>query len=425
MSSFSPHQFGRDDNSLERFSYRGSNTLKSTSIASRNKDVTEHPRKAKITEANATIASPPYPEFQDVWDSDEENGCASLYSGKSIASGPFKSSWGRSETDASSFKGNFSSNSSVASVNSKWRKPQPQIMMHSQAGKIVSYVQSGLFSLFLYARQVIPCTQGLFVKFERQNGVNTDTTSRFNELFDNCFQALRKYPAAVLMVFLLFFLYVPVTITNLEAQNKQHLQRIRMNRFYNNPSDVPPIGGFQTQQREESLPSNVIFAQKYYENEKDRQLLLNNNENVQKTNMGPPSDSIVAFHGDESKERPQGSHGNDSLMSPSKGIFSSSKSDLKPLAGSQPLLEDMFASNMGPDMEARHFAKLQGINPRTLKLSNSSRPIGSLKLLHNFPTNTTTAGLPFYWHVPKAGGSTMKQIISVCYQLVTASEVVG
>jgi hypothetical protein len=223
------------------------------------------------------------------------------------------------------------------------------------------------------------------------------------------------------MVSLVFILYVPVTITNLETHNKKHLHRIRMDRVYNDPPDLPPIGGVHTQQRLDNIRSPLILEQKYYKHEKDENKIVESNLEEQKTSMGPPSDSIGAFHGDKPSY-----HIVDSPQETSKGSFTSSKSNIEPPVERQALLEDIFATNTGPDMEARHFAKLQGIDPRTLKISNSSRPIiGSLKLLYDFPADSTTKGkgLPFYWHVPKAGGSTMKQILSTCYKLVTASEV--
>lgn len=418
MSSFTPHHFGRDDNSLEKASYRRSNNPKSTGFAAR-LDLTE---RARFHGAPSVSATPPsQPEFQDVWHSDDENECVYLHTGNSIASGPFRSSWARSEVDDVSYHGDISTNSSVASVSSKWRKPHTSTFPW-HFGSIFSYVQSSLISIVHFVQQFIPCVQGRLGKHERQNGVITNLTSRFhvNVLHDYCLHSFRKYPAAVIMVSLVFILYVPVTITNLEAHNKNHLHRIRMDRVYNDPPDLPPIGGIHTQQRFDNIRSPLHLEQNYYKHEKDEKKIVESNLKEQKIAMGPPSDSIGAFHGDKPSYHTAGSP-----QETSQGIFTSSKSNIEPPVERQTLLEGIFATNTGPDMEARHFAKLQGIDPRTLKISNSSRPVGSLKLLYDFPADSTTEGkgLPFYWHVPKAGGSTMKQILSTCYKLVTASEV--
>jgi hypothetical protein len=183
-----------------------------------------------------------------------------------------------------------------------------------------------------------------------------------------------------MMVSLVFLLYVPVTITNLEAHNKAHLHRIKMDRVYNGPPDLPPIGGIHTQQRIDNIRSAFKLEQKYYEHEKEDKQIVESILKEKKIAMGPSIESIGAFHGDNSRYQTV-----DLPPEISTGRLTSRKTNAELLATGQPLLEEIFTADTGPDMEARHFAKLQGIDPRTLKTSNSSRPVRSLTFLHDFP----------------------------------------
>jgi hypothetical protein len=56
-----------------------------------------------------------------------------------------------------------------------------------------------------------------------------------------------------------------------------------------------------------------------------------------------------------------------------------------------------------------------------INATNHSRQILLLSRLHDVPTISN--GLPFYLHIPKSAGSTMKAILSECYQLILASNV--
>lgn len=56
-----------------------------------------------------------------------------------------------------------------------------------------------------------------------------------------------------------------------------------------------------------------------------------------------------------------------------------------------------------------------------INVTNYSRQISLLSRLHDFPT--ISGGLPFYFHIPKSAGSTLKAILSGCYHLVLASDV--
>jgi hypothetical protein len=71
------------------------------------------------------------------------------------------------------------------------------------------------------------------------------------------------------------------------------------------------------------------------------------------------------------------------------------------------------------------YSKGTQTNPKTdtlyINATNHSRQILLLSRLHDFPT--ISGGLPFYLHIPKSAGSTMKAIFSECYHLVLASNV--
>lgn len=347
MSSFTPHSFGRDDNKSRRdASYHRRSTPKAR----------EHGGQMNKNEPSNKGRHHPPPEFEDVWDSDDENGCASLYSGATMASGPFKP---------------------LAENDTTFRRP-----LHSRHAdgvfpqRIASYARSVWLSLVLYARQII-----------RRND-----RARWNEEFRNCIRSMRQYSASYWMVSLLFLLYIPISMNSVNKQNQLHLQKIRTGRNYAPPLDLPPIGGF------ESTPKNE-------NNNIDPELSRKKN---------PLSDSLATFDvAERSKSSP--------LLAPVNEIPRSKKGDVVMLDNNS---LDAFETdeNLVPDMEARHFAKLQGLDPRTLKVS-ALRPTGDgLKLLHEFPSDSES-GIPFYWHIPKAGGSTMKQIMSVCYKLATACEV--
>lgn len=360
MSSFTPHSFGRDDNNSRR---NASYHLRSAPKA---REHGGQMNKYEPSTGSKGRHHPP-PEFEDVWDSDDENGCASLYSGATMESGPFKP---------------------LAESDTAFRRP-----LHSTHGdgvfpqRIASYARSVWLSLVLYARQII-----------RRN----DQT-RWNDDFRNCIRSMRKISASYWMVSLLFLLYIPISMNSVNKQNQLHLQNIRTARNYAPPLDLPPIGGF------ESIPknkNNYIYPEL-------------------STKKDPPFDSLAAFVvAERSKNSP--------LLAPVNEISRSKKGDVVMLdKNSLDALEN--SENLVPKMEEavlQHGSQSAALSSSP-EVTNQVTPSDSLPSdpvynnIANVDSQRLPGEIPVFWHVPKAGGGSFKEVMGQCLGLTLGCELGG